>query len=57
MTLTPVRLGYALFTMVDPLRGHEVEYRAIAHRQRPDDRQHVQQAEEGHHQPEDVRDG
>ncbi|WP_016695817.1 hypothetical protein [Rhodococcus rhodochrous] len=26
MTLTPVRLGYALFTMVDPARGHEVEY-------------------------------
>ena len=26
MTLTPVRLGYALFTMVDPSRGHEVEY-------------------------------
>lgn len=26
MTLTPVRLGQALFTMVDPSRGHEVEY-------------------------------
>jgi len=26
MTLTPVRLGQALFTMVDPARGHEVAY-------------------------------
>lgn len=26
MTLTPVRLGQALFTMVDPTRGHEIDY-------------------------------
>lgn len=26
MTLTPTRLGQALFTMVDPARGHEVDY-------------------------------
>lgn len=26
MTLTPVKLGQALFTMVDPTRGHEVAY-------------------------------
>lgn len=26
MALTPVKLGYALFTMVDPTRGHEVDY-------------------------------
>ncbi|MDA4893017.1 hypothetical protein PFZ55_39765 [Streptomyces sp. MS2A] len=26
MTLTPVRLGYSLFTLVDPHRGHEVAY-------------------------------
>lgn len=26
MALTPVKLGYALYTLVDPARGHEVEY-------------------------------
>ncbi|MCY4668634.1 MAG: hypothetical protein OXC29_11655 [Rhodococcus sp.] len=26
MTLTPVRIGQALFTLVDPTRGHEVAY-------------------------------
>lgn len=26
MTLTPVKLGYSLFTMVDPHRGHEVDF-------------------------------
>ena len=42
---------------IDAGGDHEVHDRPVLHAQRPGDGQQVEQAEEGHHEPEQVRDG